>query len=370
MSKFRIASVALVVVLLIFVARSLTPDKEFHDPLSEDLVVDQIEAGPLVDESGTPLGRAQMKRSPERNTCRDDHDSELPNLPAMAAALSKSNDPEHLLMASIFGGEERKSQSSHFPHTPNLDSLFKGLRIDPSNDLLLWNAVSLCAQQSDQSRCEEAQVPELATAKLQGNANFWLRLAGIRAAAGDDDGALEALERAVEAPDFKDYYIDHVELFARGIASYINSPYYERIFYSLGLAAAMWSHEIDMISACTTHSPTSTRWMNACVDAGETMEAHGKSLMTEALGIGLQQRMHEISGNAELEEAAAIRRQALKDTLESHANSKEIAVLSQDDAVLASYIDEWTTGGERQALAFLKQETKRVLSIPGYDPCD
>lgn len=303
-------------------------------------------------------------------SCPEPKGTEELDIAAMAAALKNSDDPEHLLMASLYDGERRRAEPSPFPAQRNLDSLFRGLEIEPRNELLLWNAMTLCAESGEEERCDGYNVPELATAALGNNANFWFRLAAIRANADDMEGAFSALERSLAAPEYKEYFIEHVELFARGISAFNNAPYNERVVAAIGMTAALQAPELGLHQECNQQAPNSTDWLYVCIDIGRQMEVRGRTLLTEFLGLRLQQAMYEIAGDdrrARVAEARLKARRKLQ--TQTTAQNNEIAVLTYDERVLEAYFDAWQADGERQALLFLQNETARLMRVPGYNPC-
>lgn len=379
MNRVLITVAVLTLALIVGAIIMREPDGQAPGANPGDVDIDRGPDTPLIVGPGKPGDEARDllpnqqpgSRARPKLSCPDPDYVETLDLETLAAALAYSDDPEHLLMASLYGGKARRPEPSLFPEEPNLDSLFKGLQIDPRNELLLWNAMTLCAQSNEQSRCDEHRIPELATAALEENAAFWLHLAGIRAAADDAEGAFEALENASTAPEYREYFIEHTEAFARGIAAFNNAPYNERIVSAIGLATALPTVESDLFLACQQQAPTSAKWLYACLAVGERMEAQARTLMTEMLGLGLQKSMYEIAGDDRrawrVESRRDSRRRLLQDTA---GRENELTVLIHDEQVLEAYIDTWKSRGEREAMLFLQYETRRLMKIPGYDPCE
>lgn len=287
----------------------------------------------------------------------------------MAKVLQHSDDPEHLLIAALYDGHENRSLLP-LPPRGNLETLFRGLELQPRNELLLWNAMMLCVELASEDLCDEKKVPERATAVLGNNATFWFRLAAIRADAEDIDGALAALERSFAAPQYNEYFIEHVELFARGIAAFNNAPYNKRVGIGFGLASEQASDESEILMACQQQALESATWLNTCIGIGERMEARGRSMLSIMLGLDLQKAMYEISGDdvrAQAAERQIESRRRFIDELSDQTN--EDIVLAHDERVLETFIDAWKTGGEFEAMLYLRRETRRLMNTPGYQPC-
>lgn len=371
------AVLGLALVLIMIAVRA-----PLESPLSQGAPTNPIsleDVDEIVDSSSEPAESAgeqavadetQEGSAADRLSCPEPADPTEMDFAAMAEVLKHSDDPEHLLMATMYGGARRRSEGSPFPAESNLDALFTGLEIEPRNELLLWNAMALCARTGEQDRCDDYNVPALATTVLGNNANFWFRLAAIRLDADDTDGAYTALRRSLDAPEYNEYFIEHVELFARGLAAFNNAPYNERVVAGFGLAAALHGAEGDVLLACQEHAPTSSKWLAVCMTVGERMEVSGRTMMTEMLGLGLQKSMFEIAGDDQRARTAEMRINGRRRFLdEMLIIDEQLVVLSYDERVLESYIDTWKAFGERQAMLYLQRETHRLMNTPGYQPC-
>lgn len=197
------AVVLLLVILLVNSAADPQPDRAMHnaaiDTPAGSVPGDASSEFVPLELTQPPVAESEAVADRPRFDCPEPAHPEGFDFADMAAALRNSDDPEHLLMASLYGGKRRRPEPSPFPEQRNLESLFKGLEIEPRNEILLWNAMTLCAESGEQDRCDEQNIPELATAVLGNNANFWFRLAAIRADADDMEGAYAALERSISA---------------------------------------------------------------------------------------------------------------------------------------------------------------------------
>ena len=279
----------------------------------------------------------------------------------VATLLSKSRNPEHLLLAAIL----RPAQTGEARILAMADTL----NFDPNNPLIHWNFLSFCERFRSEPICRDPTIEDRAIEVDSSNGQLWARIAGYRANRGNMPAALDALKSAAAAPEFNEYWMEYIELFERGLAAATNAPYRERIIQASGMAAGLITNYNLIFEGCKTQAVESAEWLQLCTRLGERLEHEGRTMVSIRIGQSLQKRMYSISGDDE-KRAAVEHRSKLGAKLMQDGYAKDGHVLLfRDDRVLAGYISEWASYGELRALQFLRNEVQRLRNVRGYDPC-
>ncbi|MFQ5609749.1 MAG: hypothetical protein ACE5F8_05710, partial [Woeseiaceae bacterium] len=113
----------------------------------------------------------------------------------------------------------------------------QALTIAPRNGLVLWNASMQCGHEAGAAYCDDAEFLKNAKEILGTNGAWWLRVAAARKDAGDEAGALRALQQSSIQPEFDSLFIEHVFLFDRALAATIAWEYRVRIIAATGFAS-------------------------------------------------------------------------------------------------------------------------------------
>ena len=280
---------------------------------------------------------------------------------SIASELSQSRDPEHLLMAALVGQDPTDEAGVH--------AMTRALRSDPDNRLILWNFLQSCSQFPGASMCLDHKIEDHAIEVDGSNGQLWARIAGFRAQRGDMRGALDALNKAVVAPRFTNYRMEHIELFERGLAAAGSMPYGDRIIQAIGMQAGLISNYSYVMTACKSMAPESVEWASQCARLGDRLERDGRSVYSIVIGQSLQKNMYLLSGDNEKEALVAKRLDTTKQYMLNALSKDGEALLSRDDQVLANYMSTSAIYGEINAFTFLNNEVERLKNLAGYGPC-
>ena len=142
-----------------------------------------------------------------------------------------------------------------------------------------------------------------------------------------------------------------------------------RTIQAVGMAAAMVWNIKSVLNGCETQAVESGEWLQYCVRFAERLERDGRTILSNVIGLKLQETMYSISGDEEKEAAAEQRLRLIRNSMRNGQSEDGQVLLSRDDRVLADYITEWATFGELRAVQFLRNEVERLRNVSGYDPC-
>ncbi len=316
-SRFTAIILLIVVIGSVFLSSLLTEEKSPSSGFSSTAPRDYKQTEQKVDPSAQSTATAGDANN-RVFACNAPTEWDFTDLVDVAAFLSVSEDPEHILMAALFG-TDRNSES-------RIDAMTKAMQAAPDDRLIIWNFLDSCAALPNAAICRDQYVENRAIEVDGNNGQLWARISGFRFKRGEVNAALDALRKASTAPDFKEYWIEHVGLFVRGLAAANSAPYRDRIVQAIGMAAAMVSDINLVIDACDTNAVESAEWLHSCVQFGERMELDGHTFLSKSVGLRIQQKMYSISGDKDKEVAA-------EDRLELVSESYS-AGLSEDEQVL------------------------------------
>ena len=123
-----------------------------------------------------------------------------------------------------------------------------------------------------------------------------------------------------------------------------------------------------LIRQCVSLAEMDDGWLDACTVLARRYEREGTSLLTQLIGLTMQEDLYALSGLTAEVRDAELRRSELESLLDRvDANYQLVQAL--DPQVYARYLDVWATSGERAALEFGLDATEQLLADPDYDPC-
>ncbi len=266
--------------------------------------------------------------------------------------LKSSADTEHLLVAALVSWRDDIDGA--------LELLGEAANRDPGHRLIASQALELC---KDLIYCSGAlpQLERNLVAADKANVMAWVQVARSRLQRSDEAGALSALREAVAAAMVEDYFVEYVMLFDRALAASSDLPAHERMVSAFGFAAAVFSSAYMVSSDCRERAENSAEWGDVCLRLGERFEQHGRTILTKAIGIGIEINMYEIGGDARSLEQAQARQQEFRASYRSLSVQTGRAEELKDATVFRKYLEIFATGGELDAMQYLADEVSARL---------
>ena len=302
-----------------------------------------------------------LRREPPASR-REYLDERRRELRGIADKLSASRDPEHLLAAAILGTDKGTSD--------RIDALAVALDADPGRQLPLTHLFGACTGRPSAPVCAHHDIEKMLLQAGDSNGAHWAHIALYREAQGDLAEALEALAAANSASGYDNHWIESVMMLERSLAASTSYTYTERVAEAFGIAAAELLLEGEVLGACTRHASGSLEWRRICLSFGGMLEQKGVTVLGQAIGLGLQIKMLEIS-DSDASIAAAKQRQAqFRRELYDEMLTEGATFLMEHDAnALSDYLSVFEVYGENSALQFARSEAERLKAVPGYEPC-
>ncbi|MEM9385553.1 MAG: hypothetical protein AAGA68_10865 [Pseudomonadota bacterium] len=191
--------------------------------------------------------------------------------------LEGSTDPEALYVAG--GGFGHRPD--HMAPSERIERLGKALAVDTTNPMYLSSLLNLCTQHPSLPDCDLPDA-ERRLAEFDGDNGLSWALIGMSCAKREEAPCVvEAMERAAQAPAFRDYYIDRALLMERVMgAAGISFPM--RSVAGFGFALEDLPSPVRVIEACRMIE--SPRLDHACFGFGQRLEVEGGTMWTQSLG--------------------------------------------------------------------------------------
>ena len=275
--------------------------------------------------------------------------------------LAASSDAEHLYVASVLTGNDAPGA--------RLSRIERAAEIDPANALVATQWLYLCAEHADDCGVPIADIERRAIEAEKGNARTWAAVASARVARGDKAGALDALRQANATSEYRDGWFDRIELFERALAASTSASAHARLIAAVGMTASTPNDAIEVLMACESEGKTSSVWRVECLRLGEVMAASGETVTTQAMGLGLQAKMHEFAGDERREKEREADAKKLMAAYETLTDSPRLEDAWRNENLLRLFLETGQARGELAGMEAVVAEAERLANEPGYDPC-
>ena len=281
----------------------------------------------------------------------------------LASELESSDDADYLMAAALL----RQIWETDAP----LELLVRAGKIAPRHPLVAWNLFTMCHDQHV-ANCNPGAVEAHLVEVDGGNGAVWLEIGMRRLAQNDQPAAVEAVKRAIVAPRFDVYFVDHVVLMERALANRADKPYRDRMFEAMGYGAA-WTAVSDygIVQHCNALDTGDGVWLELCDRLGQKMFADGRTILDKLIGLALQKIAASQSGDQDWIEKSITDFEAFRAQVKKVVEEPTMqALLWNDESVLAQYVENFSTYGEFEAQLRLREEAQRLREDPDYDQCN
>ncbi|MDZ7770069.1 MAG: hypothetical protein U5K38_13805 [Woeseiaceae bacterium] len=278
----------------------------------------------------------------------------------IVAVLDDSLSAEHLVVGAFMAASTELDTA-----TPLLE---RAIAEGSDNPLVAWMAMDACTAAPATPACAAGEVERLALDADGDNGAVWARVASRHLKEGETAAGFAALQRAATAPQFNTYWPEQILMLERALAASTNDRYGARVMQAIGIAAAIVGWDAGVVETCRSESlPPEHR--PVCLAYGERLTADANTEIGTSIGLAIQRAVLSAAGDT----AAANSVNARHEALRRHRRERDLQAVERfvfyDENLLRQYIDVMLIRGESAAIRFLGEETERLLSLPGYDPC-
>lgn len=281
-------------------------------------------------------------------------------LESAVVSLQGSGQPEHWLAAAILLAADDTQT------TMNL--LQRLLSVESTAGLAAFQLLRLCDERN-KTLCESAEIQDAIIRADGDNGVMWIQIASLRLDAGREQGAIDALRRAINAPRFDNYFSAQIDVLDRGLSAVTGWSYTERVVHA---AEAMSSNPFSLsgIRGFCQLSETAG-WSEVCDAVGERVIAEGGDISTRLQGAELRLALEENRQSPQLIASIESERDSLK-AMQSATFSDEshLNLLLNDESVMRAFVEVYRSNGEEGAMLELETRAAQLRASPNYDQCN
>jgi len=272
------------------------------------------------------------------------------------ATLKQSSFPEHQLGAILF--DNNINENERF----NLLLNYKNKHTETPS--LMMDIIGRCSGR--EISCDDSLIEQ--AIELDGNNSaLWLLLANYYFEKKNIDSALKAMDSAVRASDFNDFYYDDVSLYVRTSKGLLDVPLAHRVISGIGILAAkpLWISEVAHF--CLNSENLTAQQNYLCLETGKLMEHNASLSIANMIGVQFQEKAYEREGNDEL--LASIKLHANKMEAWSTTHNDSFVLSTFDEGLFLYWLDSAMHYGESKAQQMLIEEAITLSKNEYYNPC-
>ncbi|TPH16591.1 hypothetical protein [Litorilituus lipolyticus] len=273
--------------------------------------------------------------------------------------LQASSSSEHQFAAILF--------NHNIDEQKRFDLLINYKERYPDNPMLMFDIIGRCSDKKNS--CDKALI-EQAVELDRNNAALWLLLANYYLGNSMKPLAFEAMELAIKATSFKDYYFNEIALFMESAEGGLNVEFPHKAAWAIGIWAAkpLWTSELTNL--CMENEELTPEQNQLCVGVGKLMEQNSSSTIESLIGNKIQQKGYQREGNEEL--VASLQKQAdINEKLYAFSEKQWSAstLMLFDEKLFQYWLDAAINYGEHKAQQLLYKEAITLSKNEYYNPC-
>lgn len=270
--------------------------------------------------------------------------------------LKSSSSPEHQLSAILF--DHNLNEKERF------DLLIEYKNNQLESPSLMLDIIGRCSDR--EISCNDDLFAQ--AIELEGNNSaLWLHLANYYFAEKNESMAFDAMNNAIKASEFNDYYYNDLALYMRTSKGLLDVHLSHRVIASIGIFAAkpLWISE--MANFCLNNEHLSEQENFLCLEVGKLMEYNASLHIANVIGIQFQEKAYEREGNDEL--VASLNAKAKKGDNWSTLHNDSFVLSTFDEGLFEYWLDSAINHGEYKAQQLLIEEAITLSKNQYYNPC-
>lgn len=287
--------------------------------------------------------------------------------------LSHSSNAEYLIVAGLLEWipeheDSAKEDGANIQNTAPFTSekmseyIDAAVAADPSNPVVLW-----IAAQTEPTPAKEDLLTRLSQVDSE-NGVVWMSLAATQWQSGDEASAKASLAQTAGAVQHSSYWVDSVELVARGlIDSGIDLPFFWISSMASVYPATKLPSYNNWFILCREGGEIDSEIIHLCLDYARAAKASAQSAITQSIATSLEISMLKALGDTELAQelsaAEEKNRQYHSKKFEDPIYVQKLSQLSMymhsDPVLFQHYLDTMRQYGEERARQLLLAEKQR-----------
>jgi len=236
----------------------------------------------------------------------------------------------------------------------------------PNNPLVMMEALHLC-NNSSKNKCDKNFV-DTAIASDKNNGAMWLQSVFYFASQGNDEDIVKSISGLVKTSLFNERHGERIRRYAQALAGSSIPDFYTNVASGIGIEAARAAGYSHIVSWCRKGRDDIEK-ANACLSLGRNLEKRSKILLSQLVGIAIQNLIHEAVGNTELIQLLEIKKEQLKKYWMSEQFMKASSLMFHDEKLLRNWLNNLDEIGEVESLNVLIEEAISLSQTKGLSLC-
>ncbi|MEW6983674.1 hypothetical protein AAD001_13565 [Colwelliaceae bacterium 6471] len=238
----------------------------------------------------------------------------------------------------------------------------------PKNLLGKVQQLSECMFQNDTQYCDTTFEEQIIA--LDGNNGAtWLQIAAFRFQKSDELGALIALKKIMSSAIYNEYFAEQVQTFTQSMADFSDMELSTRLNFAIGMTTLGGGFQ-ELTSYCRQATALEADTLELCLSIGKTMQKQGKVLISQLIGVALQEIAYRAMGKLEIAEKLKQQRENYRLGGGSELYDKASMLMSFDESLLNHWLEHFKLGGEVVAYDAVVEEAILLSKNEYYEPCN
>ncbi|TWX64283.1 hypothetical protein ESZ36_20115 [Colwellia demingiae] len=224
-----------------------------------------------------------------------------------------------------------------------------------SNPLVSLNLINLCKHASDK-KCTVDIVNNLVSSDSN-NGAIWLNVASFYAARNDDKGVMSAINSLEKTTLFNERYAENILLYAQALENSTSNDFTANVIVGIGNAAANSPAYGSVIQWCKQGIEAPGK-ANACLTLGQQLETRSTTLLSNSIGLALQNIVFESQSNTEAMQLVEKKKKSLYSNIDNELFQRASIMMMLDQRLLRSWLNNLDSQGEFESQRLLVEEAE------------
>ncbi len=238
-----------------------------------------------------------------------------------------------------------------------LDLLFDYYNHLPNNPIVSIDLISSCVSSLD-NRCTNDFVKG-AIASDSKNGAAWVSAISFYAATGNTLGILDSIDALTKTSIFNERFGEKSLLYAQALEGSPSNHFNVNALAGIGMAATSFPAYSPITQWCEQGLDEPEK-VNACLILGEQLETRSKTLISQAIGMALQDMVFKSQGNTEAVRLIEKKRKELTLSSDNDLYKKAFIMLILDERLLRSWMNNLDIYGEIESQRLLEDEAETL----------
>lgn len=242
----------------------------------------------------------------------------------------------------------------------SLLSLFQDF---PDNKLIAYHVLVACKKQ----KCDEKLITNALYTDRHNGAS-WLAYANLIHNETSPEDTIDAFINAANAPTYTEYWSESFTLVEETLNQLgINTDYSPMLAISISSAFPLPSFQV-INKICQDAQSNDIKLIDACINLGKQLEQSQSTLISAAIGIGLQRNIYEKLGDENALSFLKEKSQEFNLQLQQGAKASQLVLRNKQQAL--AYFEHLKNSSEVETNTYIIHQAIALSNQPHLDPCE